>query len=526
MTMHPSPEPSLHQPPSMATPSPGVLFIVDDEPLVTTSLEAYLSLETEHELHVFNDPHEALAALDTYQPELILSDFVMPKLNGIQFLKQAKLKVPEATCILLTGYADKENAIASINDVGLYRYMQKPWDNNELLLNITNGLERARLVSNLKATIHNLEETQQALAHTNQHLEALVEERTQDLQQTYQQLHSIVSHATDGIMTVDKTGQITSYNPAVGFWLEQYDLGKSQPNSTAWLNLGFDELFQMSGSPLGEQLSQLTDEIRTEAWLGKRPLEINCAPILEGERGFVLMLRDITQRKETERLREDFVSTLTHDLRTPLLAAIQTFGFFLDGSLGELNEKQNQLLTMLHNSHRDLLGMVNTLLEVYKYEAGRQTLVLDRLDLNQLTKQVVDELHSLAEAKEQQLLFQAPSNLKVVQADRQELRRVIVNLVGNAIHHSPRGGQIEVSLQEEAERLCLQVRDNGNGIPAKDLPHLFQRFSQGTSRKRNSGTGLGLYLSRQIIEAHGGTIHVESTEGKGSRFYFYLPLVM
>jgi signal transduction histidine kinase len=233
-------------------------------------------------------------------------------------------------------------------------------------------------------------------------------------------------------------------------------------------------------------------------------------------------------RKEIERLRDDFVSTLTHDLRTPLLAAIQTLGFFLDGSLGELPARQQELITMLIQSLREMLGLVNALLEVYKYESGRQKLIFDFVDLAELVMHVCHELDALARNREQTLNLelessQSPDAFKL-RGDKQELKRVLVNLIGNAINFTPKGGTIQVMITRHDKLLKVCVADTGRGIPARDIPLLFQRFSQGTSQLRSSGSGLGLYLSRQIVEAHHGQIWVESEEGDGSRFYVTLPL--
>ncbi|HPP39444.1 MAG TPA: HAMP domain-containing sensor histidine kinase, partial [Candidatus Kapabacteria bacterium] len=256
------------------------------------------------------------------------------------------------------------------------------------------------------------------------------------------------------------------------------------------------------------------------------PVEVSFAPVKdvdsENEKFFVGVIRDITAQEEMNRLRDDFIATLTHDLRTPLLAAIQTLGFFLDGSLGELNDRQKLLLeTMLH-SNQDMLGLVNALLEVYKYESGKLVLCKDNFELNQLIYQCVDEVQSLIQKKEISLSVNTDEDVKV-NADKQELRRVLSNLLGNAINYTESGGKINISVTQDSENVLISVEDNGIGIPKEDIPHIFKRFSQGTSKKRSTGTGLGLYLSRQIVEAHDGKIWLESEVGKGSKFYFTIP---
>ena len=231
----------------------------------------------------------------------------------------------------------------------------------------------------------------------------------------------------------------------------------------------------------------------------------------------------MTSQKETERLRDDFIATLTHDLRTPLLAAIQTLKFFIDGSLGELDEKQKILLSTMLQSNEDLLGLVNALLEVYRFDSGRLELCKTIFAPKVLVEQCIEELMPLAKNKNINLEFECNFDEKLeICADRSELKRVITNLCGNAVNYTNKGGHIRVILKAQSGDLIFSVEDNGNGIPKNDIPQLFTRFSQGTSRKRSTGTGLGLYLSRQIIEAHGGKIWVESKINKGSEFTFLL----
>lgn len=512
----------------------GTIFIVDDEMMVTASLQTMLTLETTHRTHCYNSPLEALEKVVSLRPDVVISDFSMPGMDGIHFLREVKQLLPEATLILLTGYADKENAIEAINTVGIYRYIEKPWDNEDLKISIANGLERSYLVGDLKRSVQELTEARTELQQSNLNLEALVEARTRDLRDTYHKLHAIVQNTTDGILTLDATLRLTSINPAAESWLRAQ---QTLEPSADLLSLPLDRVLTLpasNGTPRKIQTLFDPDAIRRveEVFIGGIPLEASISPLNGQEpnetQGFVVVLRDIAQRKEIERLRDDFMSTLTHDLRTPLLAAIQTLGFFADGTLGELSPKQLELIQMLSQSNRELLGLVNVLLEVYKYESGRQKLILDTVSLKDLLTQITQELEALASHREHtlslKLLGDLSANGCTVWGDKQELKRVFVNLIGNAIHFTPRNGVIEVLIQHnDAGKLQIEVVDNGRGIPAADIPLLFQRFSQGTSKQRSSGSGLGLYLSRQIVEAHHGQIGVESVEGEGSRFYVILP---
>lgn len=134
-----------------------VIVLVDDEEMVITSIRAYLALETEYTVHGFTVPHEAVAFLDGHEVDVIISDFLMPKMNGLELLAAAKVRQPEAARVLLTGHADKQSAIKAINQVGLFQFLEKPWDNAQLLLVINSALERTRLVRDLARKIAELD---------------------------------------------------------------------------------------------------------------------------------------------------------------------------------------------------------------------------------------------------------------------------------------------------------------------------------------------------------------------------------
>jgi signal transduction histidine kinase len=223
--------------------------------------------------------------------------------------------------------------------------------------------------------------------------------------------------------------------------------------------------------------------------------------------------------------REDFVTRLTHDLRTPLIAADQFLKLLQRGVFGNTLSAMRESLEQMAQSNQNLLSMVDTLLEVYQYEAGGKTLDFFVVDLWELCQQVVQELMPLADVKhltlKAVLTKGTEASLARVRGDRLELRRLITNLVGNAIRFSD-AGSVEVRLNSTLQGVTIEVEDTGIGMNPEEQLLLFDRFRQGKHQRR--GNGLGLYLSRQIVEAHQGNISVSSTVGKGSIFTVYLPV--
>lgn len=511
------------------------IVVVDDEKMVTSAFKALFKVEGYSDIHLFNNPNDAVEFLKENKPDLIISDFMMPEMNGLEFLTEAKKLYNEVSMILLTGYADKENAIKAINEIGLYKYIEKPWDNDDLMMNIRNGIERSHLLENLRNKIEELEIAKKQLQDYSQNLEKIVAERTADLSEANKKLSGIINYCADGIIIVDGEGNILQVNPAcenmVG--LSECSLCKKKIQEIAYSNV--KEFNSAKDNKSGEifGLSDENSEILLRDYFVVNslsgihtPVEMSFAAISSDDDKndkFVGVIRDVSVQKETEKLRDDFIATLTHDMRTPLLAAIQTLKFFLEGAIGELDDKQKVLLSTMLQSNEDLLGLVNALLEVYRFESGKLTLCKTAFSVKDLVEQCYSELKPLAEKKniDFSVIYELEDNLHIL-ADRAEIKRVITNLCGNALNYTNKNGIVKVLAKAQCGDFIFSVTDNGNGIPQSDIPNLFKRFSQGTARKRSTGTGLGLYLSRQIIEAHNGKIWVDSKVDKGSEFSFLL----
>jgi len=256
----------------------------------------------------------------------------------------------------------------------------------------------------------------------------------------------------------------------------------------------------------------------------RKPVTVD--ELLARVRSLLRLKHSIDERDEIARQRQDFVSRLTHDLRTPLVAADRMLLLFQEGALGNLSDQMQEVIEIMARSNSNLLAMVNTLLEVYRFEAGRKTLAFQPVNLSQLLEEVSEELSSLAAQKELavNLDLGEDSGISKVMGDRLELHRLFTNLIGNAIKFTDTGS-VTIRLTPATasdEYITVEVADTGPGIPVEEQATLFERFRQGSHK--SSGSGLGLYLSRRIVEAHQGTILMNSEVGKGSVFTVRLPI--
>lgn len=267
--------------------------------------------------------------------------------------------------------------------------------------------------------------------------------------------------------------------------------------------------------------------------------------LLARVRSLLRLKHTIDERDHIARQREDFVSRLTHDLRTPLVAADRMLTLLNQGAFGEIPPSVQEATDTMIRSNQNLLQMVNTLLEVYRFEAGRKSLTYSTFNFSEMIAEVITELSPLAREKGLSLQFDdsiTQAEAKVVagisqfKGDRLELRRVVANLVGNAIKFTDTGSvNVRLKLEnsvlpsngnEEKNSSCLivEIEDTGAGIDAADQSTIFERFRQG--RHKRSGSGLGLHLARRILEAHQGAIDVQSELNCGSIFTVKLPILV
>ena len=487
------------------------ILVVDDEVMVTKTLKTLLKLEGFLNVYTFNCPEEAIQWLSVNICSVIISDFIMPKMNGIEFLIKAKELNPGTTQILLTGYADKENAIKAINEVGIFKYIEKPWNNDDIILNIKNGIERTNLKIQLKNKIDELETL-------NRNLENIVDKRTEELKTANNKLETIIKNLSEGLVVINSDNLIEQHNLAFADILRI----KENLKGRNFFELLINENGQKTALEVGETLYLKDFGIIDYEKNLTIPVELSLSKInLNGEIKTIVLIRDVTKEKENERLKDDFIATLTHDLRTPVLASINGLDFALKGTLGELNEELRNLFATMKRSAEDMLGLVNVLLEVYRYESNKMYLVKTDFDISELIKNCTEELKPLWSKPNLDIKLQTEGKT-VINADKSEIKRVLFNILGNAVKHSFENGKIIIKTESHNKDIKVSVKDFGEGLSKDDLESLFKKFQRGNSKKRLPSTGLGLYLSRQIIEAHGGEIKANGEINKGAEFTFTL----
>lgn len=239
---------------------------------------------------------------------------------------------------------------------------------------------------------------------------------------------------------------------------------------------------------------------------------------------FILILKNVTNERELESLKDDFVATLTHDLKVPIIAETNMLELFLNESFGHVSEKQRTALKNMQASNKELLDLVQIVLETYKVRDGKIRLYKDNIMLKGFIEEIVEEMKPIADKTKNNLEFMTPRDIRVY-ADRIQLKRVVKNLIQNAISYGEPNSPVEIKIGEIPRYIVITVKDYGAGISKSDINKIFNKYYSAAKKFRKIGTGLGLYLALQVIKSHEGELVVESEEGKYTEFMIKLPAV-
>lgn len=402
---------------------------------------------------------------------------------------------------------------------------------NNLKIPVDRTDEIGVLAKSYASLIKQVNEGQANLEDLNKNLGTMVTERTLELESSEKFQRSIIGNMADGLITSDDNGNILSFNTAaeIIFGYKQDDIiGKNlctlmPPVISEEHNKHFNSYVKTGIK------NRINSHFETEA---KRkngetfPVDLAIREIIiNSEKIFVGVLRDITERKQIERMKNEFISTVSHELRTPLTAIRGSLGLINGGALGAVPEKAAEMLLLAGNNTQRLLLLINDILDLQKMEAGEMTFDLADVNVRSFLQQAIVENQSYGNQYNVKFVL---SNIEdvTIKADQHRMMQVMANLLSNAAKFSHENSSVEISAKSNKNgNTIISITDHGEGIPKEFQPKLFDKFTQSdsSSTRKTGSTGLGLSITKTIIEAHGGSIHFVSTEGEGTTFSIEIP---
>lgn len=362
-----------------------------------------------------------------------------------------------------------------------------------------------------------------------------------------QQLKEVFSAASEiALIATDTKGMITLFNSGaerlLGYRAEEL-IGKASPavfHVAAEIEARSEELSVQFGEPIkGFDVfvaTPMREGVESREWQyvnknGEQiPVSLTVTVIRDDSgqiTGFLGVALNISERKRMDQMKSEFVSTVSHELRTPLTSISGALGLVLAGRLGEVPEKAGKLLATAHRNSQRLSHLINDLLDVEKIALGKLHFDMQVLPIAPILHQAKEEVKTYAAERCVNIVLTEELCDACVSVDEQRLKQVLANLLSNAIKFSPDGATVTIDLQTSEDNVIVSVSDQGSGISEAFKHKIFQKFAQADSSdtRQRGGTGLGLAISRELVEHMNGSIDFESTEGKGSRFFFQLPLV-
>lgn len=501
------------------------ILIVDDEADIALILKLQLE-DAGYSTSRARDGIEALEMLEKDGFSLVLLDIKLPKLDGIGVLERLDPSPRDLAVVMMTAHGS-ENVAVECMKKGALDYIAKPFSAEDLLTKVERALEFNRN----RIEIHRLQ---------------------RQLEEERKKMEAILRGMADMLVATDAEGRVISVNRAT-----QEALGL---DSSSVVGMPVEELIR-SNLPAGDlpcrvvlrTLAPCLDVAYTIRAADRLIPVLTSATPLFGVSGKLLgsveILRDISHLKALEQEREEFVGMLTHDLKTPLTAVVGSIDLVREGRLGPVSLEQKEYLESAVESCGEMVEMIDTLLDVYRFESGKMTLAFTEEDMDAIVRKAAASFRTVAERSDIRLFVQTGGDLPRVRVDRNKVGRLFGNLLSNAFKFTPDGGEVEITAQVAedlggltasipagtyaTERIpaagrffMVRIRDNGIGIPPESLGTIFDKFVQAKNRRegKTKGTGLGLAFCRKVMDAHGGYIWVESEPGKGSTFTVLFPL--
>ncbi|PAD22092.1 ATP-binding protein [Terribacillus saccharophilus] len=338
------------------------------------------------------------------------------------------------------------------------------------------------------------------------------------LSQEKEHLARVVNAMVDGVVMINRQGELTVTNPPAEEFIHdwQFENGETfHEVPGVWLEIM-------------ESVVSTASEVTREVTIQGREWVIIATPLYDDAaiRGAVAVVRDMTQERRLNKLREDFITNITHELRTPI-SLLQGYSEAIIDDIADTVEAKNELAQIIHDESLRIGRLVNQSLDLARMEAGDTNLVMEEVEINPFLERIVRKFQGLADEREIKLGLVNAVDKRTYQFAPDAIEQVLTNLIDNAITHTENAGAVQVLVSVDKDQLVMIVKDSGSGIPEEDLPFVFERFYKAdksrTRKTARTGNGLGLAIAKNIIQAHGGTIKVTSKLHEGTTFTIRLP---
>ena len=484
-------------PPSSPLPhhNPRVL-IIDDEPRIREACILVLS-DKGFEVAAAPDGEIGLQMIKEKHYDIVLVDLMMPTISGFDVLSEVRSHHPDTVVIVITGYATLEHSIEAMKK-GAFDFIPKPFTPDQL---------RAVVDKSLRYT-----------------------GALQDIADSKSRLGVMVNSLSDGVMTTDARKLIVQINPAFLHMIDYHGeevLGRHVSDIIHDDNLLKSIEQALSMSP--ETFVEITKEIERIDKNEEKFYSARCAPFrgrMNENLGTITVLHDITALKKMDQMKSDFISMVSHEVRSPMNSLLMQLKNISDGLAGPVTDKQQEILQRASEKILNLNNLVTELLDLSRIESGLIAHEKEQVVIGQLLTDQKNFHSPYAQEKKITIQLNCPSDLPSILANRQNMEEVFSNLITNAIKYSPAGGAITINAAKENEYLKIQVADTGYGITSEELDKIFTRFYRvkDANTRKIQGTGLGLAIVKSIIESHHGKISVASEVGHGTTFTVLLPL--
>ncbi|RSL34640.1 HAMP domain-containing protein [Salibacterium salarium] len=338
------------------------------------------------------------------------------------------------------------------------------------------------------------------------------------LNQEKEQLSRILSSMADGVITIDRKGAIVVTNPPAHRFLQAYYYDSGIADANDRLPKEVKKLFQKVVAIEQEQLTEMDVQGRSYVVL--------MTPLYDGEfvRGVVAVIRDMTEERQHDKLRKDFIANVSHELRTPI-SMLQGYSEAIIDDIAGSEEEKKEIGQIIYDESLRMGRLVNELLDIARMEAGHIQLEKDWIDFHAFSDKIYKKFQGLARDAEVIMTLDKQGTQRLVYIDPDRIEQVMTNLVHNAIRHTSEHGTVKIIVITNQSGITVEIKDTGSGIPEEDLPNVFERFYKADKARtrENGGTGLGLAIAKNIVEAHDGEISAHSKWQEGTTFRFHLP---